>query len=244
MITLSSLCRDIFLLAHADVEGYGPRRGQKWEQIVADYLARRNVPVEVLPGGSTIFGHVSLSGLRHQIDGTIGCADAIVVAEWKAFRGRMPKNELLRFKAVSDDYFMALGSNTPSRPIVRIFGGTGYASDEVQAYAYLHGIALIERGRWPAPSLVSTGIARQLPGRIGPDAVDRKHLAWTFRPVQKVLIAQKDGSFLFPKPPESSMINSLSAMHGYWSDALWEEIDSEPGSFELMVEHVRRGSIR
>ena len=244
MITLSSLCRDLFLLAHTDIEGHGPRRGQKWEQIVADHLARRNVPVETLPGGCTVFGHVSLSTLKHQIDGTIGCADAIVVAEWKAFKDNLPKNELLRFKAVSDDYFMALGSNTPSRPIVRIFGGTGYASDEVRAYAYLHGIALIERGRWPAPALVSNNIIRQIPSQIGPNATDLSHLAWTFRPVQKVLVAQKDGSFLFPKPPKSSMINSLSAMHEYWSDMLWEEIDSEPGNFELMVEHVRRGPAR
>ncbi|MCY4580569.1 MAG: hypothetical protein OXD31_16195 [Chloroflexi bacterium] len=244
MITLTSLCRDIFLLAHADVDSHGPRRGQEWEQRIAEYLANRNVPVESHPGGYTVFGHVSLSALKHQIDASIGCSDAIVVAEWKAFKGRMLKNELLRFKAASDDYFMALGSNMPSRPVVRIFGGTGYASDEIRAYAYLHGIVLIETERWPTPTLVSNSVIQNIAKFTGPEVADRKHMAWTFRPVQKVLVAQRDGSFVFPKPPASAMIKSLNSIHEYWSDALWEEIDSEPGGFELMVEHARRRAMR
>ena len=244
MITLASLCRDIFLLAHTDICSHGPRRGWEWEQRITEYLASRNVPAEAQPGGYTVFGHVSLSTLKHQIDGTIGCSDAIVIAEWKAFRDKIPKNELLRFKAASDDYFMALGSNMPSRPVVRIFGGTGYASDEVRAYAYLHGIALIEKERWPTPILVSNSVIRHCSDFTGPKAADRKHLAWTFRPVQKVLVTQEDGSFVFPRPPAAAMIESLSSMHEYWSDALWEEIDSKPGDFELMVEHVRRKATR
>ena len=244
MITLPDLCRDLFLLAQIEDDESGPHRGWKWEQAVADYLALRNVPVEVLPGGYTVFGHASLSTLRHQIDGTIGCADAIVVAEWKAFKDDMPKNELLRFKAASDDYFMALGNDTPRRPVVRVFGGTGYASDEVRSYAYIHGIALIERGRWPAPALVAENIVRRHQDAPRPGIADRKHLAWTFRPIQQVLVAQQDGSFLFPRPPKSAMIKSLNSLHEYWSDALWEEIDSEPGRFEAMTEHAQRGTMR
>lgn len=244
MITLPTLCRDLFLLAHIENSEPGPHRGWKWEQMVADYLAMRNVSVEALPGGYTIFGHISLSALRHQIDGTIGCADAIVVAEWKAFKGDMPKNDLLRFKAASDDYFMALGSATPSRPVVRVFGGTGHASDEIRAYAYLHGIALIERGRWPAPALITENTIRLWRESPKPTASDRKHLSWTFRPVQSVLVAQDDGSFLFPKPPAPAMIKSLNLLHEYWSDQLWEEIDREPGTFENMIEHVQRGTWR
>ena len=244
MITLPALCRDLFLLAHIESNEPGPRRGWKWEHQIADYLAIRNVPVEALPGGHTVFGHVSLSALRHQIDGVIGCADAIVVAEWKAFKGDMPKNELLRFKAASDDYFMAIGSDTPSRPVVRVFGGTGYASDEVRSYAYLHGIALIERGRWPAPALITENIVRRRQESPRPGAADRKHLAWTFRPVQSVFVARDDGSFLFPRPPAPAMIKSLNSLHEYWSDALWEEIDGEPGVFERMIEHAQRGTTR
>ena len=241
MITLPVLCRDLFLLANADNDVRGSRRGRQWEQQIADYLAMRNMPVEVLPGGCTVLGHTSLSMLRHQIDSAIGCADAIVIAEWKAFRDVMPKNELLRFKAATDDYFMAMGNNVPSQPVVRVFGGTGYASDELRAYAYLHGIALIERGRWPVPALVSDNVVRQCPDVVGLSAADRKHLAWTFRPVQSVLVAQHDGSFVVPRPPALARIKALDSLHEYWSDALWEEIDSQPGVFEVMVKRVQRG---
>ena len=127
MISLSDFCRDVFLMAHIGIEVSGPRRGSVWERRVADYLAYRGVHSEVLPGGYSVFGHASLSTLRHQVDGAIGCSDALVIAEWKAFKGTLPKNELLRFKAATDDYFMALGNQTPVRPVIRIFGGTGRA---------------------------------------------------------------------------------------------------------------------
>ena len=239
MIALSDLCRDLFLLGHIGIDGSGPGRGRQWEQRVADYLANRGLPSEVLPGGYSIFGHVSLSTLRHQIDCVIGCADAIVIAEWKAFRGKMPKNELMRFKAATDDYFMALGTQTPKRPVIRIFGGTGEASDAVRAYAYIHGIALIEQGRWPVPTLVSDNVIGQGEDRLDHRAIDRKHLAWTVRPFQSVLVAQADGSFVFPGPPKTAQIQALNSLHGYLSDALWEKIDCNPGRFELMVERVQ-----
>ena len=73
---------------------------------------------------------------------TLSCTDAIVLAEWKAYRGVFPKNELLRFKAATDDYYMSLGTAGLSRPVFRIFGGIGIASDDLRRYAALHGIAL------------------------------------------------------------------------------------------------------
>ena len=232
MITLSNLCRDIFFLAQIDIDGSGPVRGRLWEQRVADHLASHGVPSEPLPGGYSIFGHVSMSTLKHQIDGTLECSDAIVIGEWKAFKDKLPKNELLRFKAATDDYFMALGSDAPSRPVIRIFGGIGEATDAIRAYAYLHGIALIERGRWPVPVLIANKAFNPASDYPGPGAADRKHLGWAVRPMQRVLVSQVDGSFVFPKPPEKARIQAMLSLHDHWSDALWEEWDSKPGQFE------------
>ena len=232
MITLPDLCQDVFLLAQLGIDGSGPVRGRRWEQRVSDRLAMRGVPSEPQPGGCSILGHVSLSTLKHQIDGTFDCADAIVIAEWKAFAGKLPKNELLRFKAATDDYFMAFGNEAPSRPVVRIFGGIGEASDSVRAYAYHHGIALIERGRWPVPVLVSDKVFSQHPDSTCPGATDRKHLAWTVRPMQHLLVGQANGTFVLPKPPEKARIEALLSLHDRWSDALWEEWDFAPGHFE------------
>ncbi len=69
--------------------------------------------IEPQPGGCSFLGRASLSGLAHQVDAVIGCRDVIVIGEWKAYRGTIPKNELLRFKAVSDDYYLSLGPHSP-----------------------------------------------------------------------------------------------------------------------------------
>ena len=54
---------------------------------------------------------------------------------WKAFKDKMPKSEFLRFKAASNDYFLALGNVVSGQPVVRVCDGTGQAYDEVRAYA-------------------------------------------------------------------------------------------------------------
>lgn len=238
MMNLADLCRDVFLLAQLGIDGSGPVRGRRWEQRVTDHLAMKGVPVEPQPGGYSVLGHVSLSRLKHQIDGTLGCADAIIMAEWKAFKHKLPKNELLRFKAATDDYFMAFGNEDLSRPVIRIFGGIGEASDSVRAYAHHHGIVLIERGRWPVPVLVSDRVFSPRPHSLNLGAVDRKHLAWAVRPMQRVLMGQDDGAFVVPKPPENARIEALLSLHDQCSEALWEEWDREPGRFEDILSAI------
>jgi hypothetical protein len=104
-----------------------------------------------MPGGIRVFGILPASGLRHQIDATIDCTDAHVIGEWKSYRGPVPKNEVLRFKAATDDLYEALIGCRVRWPIIRLFGVRGDASRELRWYAARHGIALIERSRWPAP---------------------------------------------------------------------------------------------
>src|SRR5205807_9033614 len=94
----SSLCRDLFLLAQEPDVGVGPERGPRWETRIAAQLALQGYPVESARGGIRAFGVLPASGLRHQTDAAIHCADAHVIGEWKSYRGQVPKNEVLRFK--------------------------------------------------------------------------------------------------------------------------------------------------
>jgi len=95
------LCRDLFLLAQGDDATVGPARGRRWEHRVADALADRGFPATAVPGGVEVHGVVPASGLGHQTDAAVTCGDALVIGEWKAYRSAVPKNEVLRCKAVT-----------------------------------------------------------------------------------------------------------------------------------------------
>ena len=226
------LCRDLFLLAQLARDGDG-ERGARWERQIAAHAAAAGPAVETQPGGCCFLGRASLSGLAHQLDAVIGCRDAIVIGEWKAYRGTIPKNELLRFKAVSDDYYLSLRPHSPRRPILRIFGGTGIITSELRRYGALWGITLIDPNWWPAPVLAS---ARTVwPGPCDPHPVDRRQLRWLSRPLQQRLSRQPDGSYVPPAPRAKAHVDAVLALHAHWSDELWQHMDAVPRRFEQLV---------
>lgn len=237
-MTFSQLCHDLFLHANAGMRDQGVIRGARWEQRIAEYVSSRGIPTSALPGGYQLFGHISLSGLSHQVDAALECNDASVIGEWKAHRGLMPKNDLLRFKAVTDDYFMNVAWARPNRPLMRLFCGTGSSSVAMRVYAALHGIVLIEPGRWPAPVLASNYQFWNRWPVAGPPNTDRQRLAWLSRPIQRTLVFQHRGEYLIPKPASRAMIEAALELQDFWSVKLWETLDSLPGSFEYLMTRV------
>jgi hypothetical protein len=218
------MSRDLFLLAFAGRYA-GIADGRTWEQCVYDHMSLRSVPVETLPGGYTVFGFASLSELQHQVDLTMGACDAVVILECKAYRGALPKNELLRFKAVTDDYYMALGASVPRLPVIRIFGGPGVADRELRRYAALHGIVVIDEERWPVPFLVAdAAIAAR---------AETSSLARLCRPLQAVLPRDRDGGYRMAI--NSRGLDGLLDAHDRVSAWYWERLDARPGTFEDLL---------
>jgi hypothetical protein len=218
--TFNALCAQLFALAQMVDDSPGPERGFRWESTIAESLAAAGFPVEAVPGGIRVFGTVPASGLRHQTDAAITCTDAHVLGEWKAYRGSVPKNEVLRFKAATDDLYESIVRQRPRRPVLRLFGVAGDASVELRQYAARHGVTLVERSRWPAPVLRDTTISWH-PGE-GPSAVDRRQLAWLSRPLQEVYPLQPDGSLLLPSSLMSPAVDALLDLQERWSDRLWD----------------------
>lgn len=148
MTSLAGLCLDLFLLGHAHLATGHAGDGAGFERRV-----RRHLDAIGLPNGSgfRIFGRRSLSGIHHQIDEMTACSQVAVVGEWKAFTGQIPKNDLLRFKAATDDYWLSPATRR-HQPTVRVFGGTGTVTPAMRVYAAHWGIVLITRtgGRSPA----------------------------------------------------------------------------------------------
>ena len=239
MTTFNGLCLELFVLAQQGIDNaIGVTRGRVWEETVAARLAERAIPVESVPGGYRVLGFLSQSGLMHQVDATLACTDAIILAEWKAYGSSFPKNELLRYKAATDDYYMAFGTSGLSRPVFRVFGGIGRASDDLRGYAALHGIALIEDDRWPVPILACTDFVWPGDPTTGPSVHEQRALAWAVRPLQRVMCPQASGGFVLPRPEPAARIDALLRLHGYWSDRLWEIVDLDLRGPEEMLSQL------
>lgn len=232
-----ALCAQLYLLAQDDDSTEGPERGWRWERRIADALAVRGFPVRSVAGGVEVHGVLPASGLRHQIDAEIVCRDAEVIGEWKAYRGAVPKNELLRFKAITDDLYDAMAVRPPRRPILRLFGVAGDASPELRWYAARHGIALVERSRWPAAVLADPLL--RWPSCDGPSEIDRQRLAWLSRPLQHVYPRLSDGRLMLPRRLPDSAVEALLAIHDRWSDRLWQLRDDCLGETDPYVEQPR-----
>ena len=214
----SKLCGVIHTLAQKVDPIVGPERGWRWEQQIDLALLRCGYDVKALAAGASFLGAYAASGLRHQVDAQIRCERAFVIGEWKAFSNPIPKNELLRFKAVSDDIYEEL-SQTPQRvPIFRLFGASGDGSPELRSYAARHGIALVERNRWPAPVLADPDLLWPL-GQA-PAEADRRRLEWLYRPMQLVMQQGPAGSLVIPRPPSVAAVEALLRLQDRWSEKL------------------------
>lgn len=236
----ADLCRDLYTVAQdaasTETTSRGPDRGWRWEARLADTLVRRGYPVESVPGGVRVFGVLPASGLHHQTDAAITCSDAQVIGEWKSYAGAVPKNELLRFKAVTDDLYDSLAVRLPSQSVLRLFGVAGNVSRQLRWYAARHGITLVDRSRWPAPVLADPDLP--WPPGSGPTPTDRRRLAWLSRPLQEVYPRLPGGSLRLPPPPTNPAVEALLSLQDRWSDRLWSALDAEPGSFERFAQDL------
>lgn len=232
MIPFTVFLRDLFCLAHVHLATGGAGDGRAFERRIERHLTTLGVrPVEVFSGVRSL-GSQSLSGLYHQIDYTGATRGAIVIGEWKAHRGAIPKNDLIRFKAATDDYWLRQHPFATA-PVMRVFGGTGHASPPLRRYAAQWGICLITTDRWPTPLLAAA--TTSWPDG-GPDRLARRYLAWLSRPLNAVCAPQPDGSWSIPKPATDATIDHFLALHDRWSDELWRRFDRRPGSFDAWVE--------
>ena len=101
-----------------------------------------------------------------------------------------------------------MADRAPRRPVLRLFGVAGDASPELRWYAARHGIALVERSRWPAAVLADT-VCR------GPPVTARARStasAWTWlsRPLQLVYPRLPDGRLVLPAASRTRRSNRSS----------------------------------
>lgn len=212
------MCGRLHIAAQEVDKTTGPERGWNWERRIERELLLAGFAARSLSAGARLLGTFAASGLRHQVDAEIRCERAFVIGEWKSFSEPIPKNEILRFKAVSDDYFEAMSDHQRRAAVLRVFGASGDASLELRRYAARFGIALIERSRWPAAVLSDPLL--EWPAGNGPANSDRRRLAWLCRPMQQVMRAQEDGTMVLEAPPSAAAIDAVLSLQERWSARL------------------------
>jgi hypothetical protein len=231
--SLAGLCLDLFLLGHAHLADGEVGDGLGFERRVRGHLDQRGLPTAA---GFRVFGRRSLSGLYHQLDEQTSCPQALIVGEWKSYTGRIPKNDLLRFKAATDDYWLAAAANT-HLPVMRLFGGTGTASVAMRTYAAHWGIVLITPDRWPIPTLSDPLLLWSSTEVDPPSPSDQRTLASLVRPLSTVLQPCIDGSWRTPPMAPASDIAARCRLWESWSAQAWAcWDDAAPGRFSSLLE--------
>jgi hypothetical protein len=230
--SLAELCLDMFLLGHAHLADDEVGDGFGFERRIRGHLDRQGLRSAA---GFRVFGPRGVSGLYHQIDEQTSCDQALVVGEWKTYTGAIPKNELLRFKAATDDYWMAA---TTTLPVVRIFGGTGTISPAMQTYAAHWGIVLISLDRWPIPTLCDPHLLWDPAELEPPPPADQRVLASLIRPLNAVLQPTVDGGWRIPPMPADTDVAARRRLWAEWSDRAWAWWDdSSPARFSTLLSH-------
>jgi len=219
-VDLVELALELFKATYAATPG----DGEAWETVARTALARRGARFEQIPGGATLFGFASASGLPHQLDAVIRVEDAFVVLELKAHAGTVPKNDLLRFAAATDDFVFGLGSEFPALPVYRILATLGQVSIGMRRFAALRGIGMIERGRWPSMVLSAPSVVwPEADGR--PTDRDREQIGRLVRPVQAVL-RSVGAQYLYDPGLAQRTIVVLLALEDDWSNRLWVAVET------------------
>ena len=233
MSTLAQLCTDLFLLGHAHLAAGVVGDGAGFERRIRAHLDAMGLPNA---SGFRVLGRRSISGLYHQIDEQTGCGDALVIGEWKAYSGCIPKNDLLRFKAATDDYWLA-GASPLGLPVIRVFGGTGRVTEAMRTYAAHWGIVLVTPDRWPVPALCDEDLLWSPAELDPPPAIDRRTMVSLVRPLDAMLAAQADGSWRVPPMAPAADLGHRLRVWKHWSDSAWAWWDdASPARFEALVE--------
>ncbi len=239
MTSLSSLCLDLFLLGHAHLAAGRAGRGFEFERRVRGHLGALGLPDA---REFRVLDRRSLSGMYHQLDEQTDCGQALVIGEWKAWIGQIPKNELLRFKAATDDYWLATRTRLDV-PVVRVFGGTGHVTKSMRTYAAQWGIVLITPDRWPVPTLCDPDLVWSAGDLESPPEVDAGAMATLVRPMGQILRPLADGGWRLSAMASDADLVSRIALWHHWSERAWRWWDDEcAGRFEALMEE-RTGRI-
>jgi hypothetical protein len=156
----------------------GHERGRLFESAVYTFCDQERFHLNERAGSRTLCNAPSASGLRHENDGVISCADMILHVEAKHLKGEVSKNDLMIFNQKGLDFVLTGDPRLRSRPLYRLFLSGSPLSREARRFCLLWGIIAIE------PDLMPLPILHSLAGSTfatGPNEQKLSDRIWRFR---------------------------------------------------------------
>jgi hypothetical protein len=132
---------------------HGQERGRAFEDALYVFCERERFWLSERAGSQTLCNALSASGLRHESDGVITCADMILHVETKHLTETVSKNDLMVFNQKGLDFALSGDPRLRSRPLYRMLLSGGPLSREARQFSLLWGIITVEPDLMPLPLL-------------------------------------------------------------------------------------------
>jgi hypothetical protein len=164
---LARIGLDAYLLArHQGPEGCIPN-GRVWERAVNDLLRMPEFHRRQYAGKTALFDRLSLSGLRHELDGCASGWQGCLIVESKAKRGGVEKADVSVFHTKTFDYYLGNIAEASSEKWWRILVSAEGVSVNIRRLCFQTGILLCDPTYVPLPVLLRAatrpGAAEHLP---------------------------------------------------------------------------------
>ena len=152
---LADFTLDVWLVARfaPQLSGTAPA-GRAWERTVAGLLYRPGFTRRQGPGNHSLFGSVSASGVRHEIDGAADGWRGSFIVECKATGGGISKADAALFHFKVMDFYQRKIATASAEKWWRIMCGTTPTTDTARAAAVSLGLLVCDPSRLPLPVLV------------------------------------------------------------------------------------------
>lgn len=152
---LAEFSLDVWLVARFAPQLSGaPPEGRVWERTVAGLLYRPGFTRRQGPGNHSLFGSISASGVRHEIDGAADGWRGSFVVECKATAGGISKADVALFHFKVMDYYQRKIATASVERWWRILCGATPTAFTARVAAISLGMLVCDPGRLPLPVLV------------------------------------------------------------------------------------------
>jgi hypothetical protein len=185
---LDIVVRSYALVEVGGLNGDGPKRGRKFEEVFYRICGRRGLHLCERAGARTLAEYQSASGFMHEVDAGTRTVRCITDWELKHLSVPLEKNELLVFNGKALDFLQGSTPAIAEIPVFRFLLSGNNVRDECRYFAALWGIMIVEPHRLPLPLLyeaVGRGAASVL--RQADCDVIKTRVAWACRSLQSAV---------------------------------------------------------